>query len=178
MSSTLLLHGGPLIRPDILPQSRTWKYWKPSEQRFKTAFSSSTSFASNSRVLLAPRRAPSQQSSGPCTAKCLLGAEHLLEALPHFVLGVGVGLPCTVMECGDVIHRSTLRPPDPFHPSATGIALLLLIGAYFWATPGVAPGFFDMFVLAPLEQRFRTRLKKARLSPSNSNPLYYLLTHG
>eukprot|EP00245_Coleochaete_scutata_P015400 TRINITY_DN6852_c0_g1_i1.p1 TRINITY_DN6852_c0_g1~~TRINITY_DN6852_c0_g1_i1.p1 ORF type:complete len:616 (+),score=126.74 TRINITY_DN6852_c0_g1_i1:168-2015(+) len=78
----------------------------------------------------------------------------------HIVLGVGVGLPCTVMECGDVIYRSTLSPQDSFRLTSGGLAIFLGVMGYLWATPGVAPGFWDMFVLAPLEEKRSKKYKK------------------
>eukprot|EP00850_Spirogloea_muscicola_P001625 SM000006S19390 [mRNA] locus=s6:432885:437822:- [translate_table: standard] len=90
------------------------------------------------------------------------------------MLAVGVGLPCTVMECGDVIYRATLpvtRPitltctaiiasREPFHLTAGGAALAALAAGYLWATPGVAPGFWDMFLLGPLDNRLRPSYRK------------------
>eukprot|EP00271_Cylindrocystis_brebissonii_P011127 TRINITY_DN2790_c0_g1_i1.p1 TRINITY_DN2790_c0_g1~~TRINITY_DN2790_c0_g1_i1.p1 ORF type:complete len:643 (-),score=121.23 TRINITY_DN2790_c0_g1_i1:904-2832(-) len=93
---------------------------------------------------------------------CSLDAGSLVETLP-LVLGVGVGLPCTVMECGDVIYRSTLPAGAPFQLTVGGVMLLLITGAYLWSTPGVAPGFWDMFVLAPLDILRRRKLTKADL---------------
>lgn len=75
-------------------------------------------------------------------------------------LGVGVGLPCTVMECGDIIYRSTLPRSDALTLTAPGAALALAAASYLWATPGVAPGFFDMFVLAFVERLFRPTYRK------------------
>lgn len=75
-------------------------------------------------------------------------------------LGVGVGLPCTVMECGDIIYRSTLPKSNGISPTVPGVILALGTISYLWATPGVAPGFFDMFVLAFVERIFRPTFKK------------------
>lgn len=75
-------------------------------------------------------------------------------------VGVGVGLPCMVMECGDVIYRSTLPKSNGLTPTVPGVILALGTLSYLWATPGVAPGFFDMFVLAFLERLFRPTYKK------------------
>lgn len=75
-------------------------------------------------------------------------------------LGVGVGLPCTVMECGDIIYRSTLPKSNGISPTVPGVILALGTLSYLWATPGVAPGFFDMFVLAFVERIFRPTYKK------------------
>lgn len=64
----------------------------------------------------------------------------VVEQLHGLVLGVGVGLPCTVMECGDVVYRSTL-PRQGWQITAPGVALTLLIVTYLWATPGECWGF-------------------------------------
>lgn len=75
-------------------------------------------------------------------------------------VGVGVGLPCTVMECGDIIYRSTLPKSNGITVTVPGVILALGTLSYLWATPGVAPGFFDMFVLAFVERLFRPTYKK------------------
>ncbi|GFZ09881.1 serine/threonine kinase domain protein [Actinidia rufa] len=84
----------------------------------------------------------------------LLGFAHDL------FVGVGVGLPCTVMECGDIIYRSTLPRSNGLTLTVPGVALALGAVSYLWATPGVAPGFWDMFVLAFVERLFRTTYRK------------------
>lgn len=86
----------------------------------------------------------------------------LVDAVHDLFIGVGVGLPCTVMECGDIIYRSTLPKSNGLTITAPGVALALSAVSYLWATPGVAPGFFDMFVLAFVERLFRTTYKKVR----------------
>ncbi|MCO5571841.1 hypothetical protein L7F22_025589 [Adiantum nelumboides] len=83
-----------------------------------------------------------------------------LEWLDHLVLAVGVGLPCTVMECGDVVHRSTLPRSNALNITPPGVLLTFFVASYLWARPGVAPGFWDMFLLAPLEQFIRPTYKK------------------
>lgn len=80
--------------------------------------------------------------------------------LAEAFLGVGVGLPCTVMQCGDMIYRSTLPKADGITLTVPGAALALTALSYLWATPGVAPGFFDMFFLAFFERLFRPTYKK------------------
>lgn len=92
-----------------------------------------------------------------------MGAADLLAEVARHVdplLGVGVGLPCTVMECGDIIYRSTLPRQSGLTITAPGVALALAAASYLWATPGVAPGFFDMFVLAFVERLFRPSYRK------------------
>lgn len=69
-------------------------------------------------------------------------------------LAVGVGLPCTVQNCGDAIYRSTLdaelrREIAPLLTPAGG-AILGTLATYGLVTPGVFPGLFDFYVLRPL----------------------------
>ncbi|VAH22172.1 unnamed protein product [Triticum turgidum subsp. durum] len=124
----------------------------------------STSFLPGHDTRLRRRRraAPAAASSfRPVVASAELGAEvgrQLVEA-------VGVGLPCTVMACGDVIYRSTLPHNDGLTITAPGVALALAAASYLWATPGVAPGFFDMFVLAFAERLFRPTFRKDDFVP-------------
>ncbi|KAE8716061.1 Serine/threonine-protein kinase STN7 [Hibiscus syriacus] len=95
----------------------------------------------------------------PKTTGVLFLKAELIDAARELFVGVGVGLPCTVMECGD-IYRSTLPKPDGLTLTVPGAMLALGALSYLWATPGVAPGFFDMFVLAFLERLFRPSFKK------------------
>ncbi|KFK41320.1 hypothetical protein AALP_AA2G114700 [Arabis alpina] len=97
----------------------------------------------------------------PTTVK--LGSDcraQLIDTVHNLFVGVGVGLPCTVMECGDMIYRSTLPKSNGLTITAPGVALALTALSYLWATPGVAPGFFDMFVLAFVERLFRPTFRK------------------
>ncbi|KAJ4959895.1 hypothetical protein NE237_019805 [Protea cynaroides] len=87
------------------------------------------------------------------------GAE-LVDFVNHLFVGVGVGLPCTVMECGDIIYRSTLPRSNELTITIPGAILALSAVSYLWATPGVAPGFYDMFVLAFVERLFRPTYRK------------------
>ncbi|KAK7275194.1 hypothetical protein RIF29_16303 [Crotalaria pallida] len=89
-----------------------------------------------------------------------LGGEWI-DSVHNLFVGVGVGLPCTVMECGDIIYRSTLPKSSGLTLTAPGVVLALGALSYLWATPGVAPGFFDMFVLAFVERLFRPTYKKS-----------------
>ncbi|GKV43919.1 hypothetical protein SLEP1_g51156 [Rubroshorea leprosula] len=66
----------------------------------------------------------------------------LIDAVRDLFLGVGVGLPCTVMECGDVIYRSTLPKSNGLTIAVPGAVLARGALSYRWATRGVAPGFF------------------------------------
>ncbi|KAK3138096.1 hypothetical protein QOZ80_5AG0364440 [Eleusine coracana subsp. coracana] len=120
----------------------------------------STSFLPGHDTLLRRRRPVAGSASAsfrPVTAELGGAATELGRQL---VEAVGVGLPCTVMSCGDVIYRSTLPHNDGLTITAPGVALALATVSYFWATPGVAPGFFDMFVLAFAERLFRPTFRK------------------
>lgn len=74
------------------------------------------------------------------------------------VLAFGLGLPCNVMECGDVIYQASLA--HDHHMTATGAVILANAGAYLLATPGVAAGYWDMFVLSKIDRFFRKSYKK------------------
>ncbi|CAN6934308.1 unnamed protein product [Brassica oleracea] len=99
-------------------------------------------------------------TSKPTVSKLCRSHLNLIESVHNLFLGVGVGLPCTVMECGDMIYRSTLPKSNGLTITAPGVALALTALSYLWATPGVAPGFFDMFVLAFVERLFRPTFRK------------------
>lgn len=100
-------------------------------------------------ILLPPARA-----IPPAAAADLVPWTHQL------FTAVGVGLPCTVMACGDMIYRSTLPRSEGLTITAPGVALALAAVSYLWATPGVAPAFWDMFVLAFIERLFRQAYRK------------------
>ncbi|XP_068651673.1 serine/threonine-protein kinase STN7, chloroplastic-like [Aristolochia californica] len=102
-------------------------------------------------------RLAGKKSSSALLVNCCGGE---WEFVHHLFMGVGVGLPCTVMECGDIIYRSTLPQSSGLTITAPGAVLALGFLSYLWATPGVAPGFFDMFVLAFLERVFRPTYRK------------------
>ncbi|RZR88256.1 hypothetical protein BHM03_00015809 [Ensete ventricosum] len=135
---------------------------------------SSSSFLSGHRCLgrSGPPRQPSPAFPGGRRAASPVRA---VAHLHDLFVGVGVGLPCTVMECGDIIYRSTLPRSTGLTLTAPGVALALAAVSYLWATPGVAPGFFDMFVLAFVERIFRPTFRKvtpflsARPPPPNSD---------
>lgn len=88
----------------------------------------------------------------------------IIDAVRDLFVAVGVGLPCTVMECGDMIYRSTLPKPSGLTVTVPGTLLALGTLSYLWATPGVAPGFFDMFVLAFVERLFRPTFRKVSVN--------------
>lgn len=110
----------------------------------------------NSRAASKCRDRVGSKVQGRGSARAELGAGDY----NGLVLGVGVGLPCTVMECGDMIYRSTLPQSDGINITPPGVLLTILVASYLWATPGVAPGFFDMFVLAVLQRIFRPTYTK------------------
>ncbi|GER29856.1 kinase family protein [Striga asiatica] len=99
-------------------------------------------------------------SSSPQNLVILASGGEVFSFVHDLFLGVGVGLPCTVMECGDIIYRSTLPRSDGITLTVPGVVLAMGALSYLWATPGVAPGFFDMFVLAFVERLFRPTYKK------------------
>lgn len=83
-------------------------------------------------------------------------------------------LPCSSMNCGDMIYRRYVcKQPNPVSvthqplPSSLdpvlrmeqrigltpqGLALLLAVVAYLYATPGVAAGFVDYYISGPLQR--------------------------
>lgn len=96
------------------------------------------SFAGRKLVLKCPGAglvSKKEQSKGRCERVGCRASFELVDHLHGLVLGVGVGLPCTVMECGDVVYRSTL-PRQGFQITTPGVALTVLIVTYLWATPG------------------------------------------
>lgn len=109
---------------------------------------------------LSPRYSPRSIISAHRALSVVASGGEFFDSFHNFFLGVGVGLPCTVMECGDMIYRSTLPKSNGLTITAPGVALALAAVSYLWATPGVAPGFFDMFFLAFVERVIRPSLRK------------------
>ncbi|OAY31263.1 serine/threonine-protein kinase STN7, chloroplastic [Manihot esculenta] len=109
---------------------------------------------------LSPRYSPRSIISAHRALSVVASGGEFFDSFHNFFLGVGVGLPCTVMECGDIIYRSTLPKSNGLTITAPGVALALAAVSYLWATPGVAPGFFDMFFLAFVERVIRPSLRK------------------
>ncbi|KAJ0492608.1 putative protein kinase Group-Pl-4 family [Helianthus annuus] len=118
------------------------------------------------RIKLKPLQEPTSQKSRFTILKpnshstVVAAAVELVDLVHNVFVGVGVGLPCTVMECGDIIYRSTLPRSNSLTLTIPGAVLALGTLSYLWATPGVAPGFWDMFVLAFVERLFRPTFKK------------------
>ncbi|EEF38017.1 serine/threonine-protein kinase STN7, chloroplastic [Ricinus communis] len=123
-----------------------------------------TSSLSSSSFLgkkLSPRFSSRPIFSNPRAVSVIAsGGGEFFDAVHNLFLGVGVGLPCTVMECGDIIYRSTLPKSNGLTLTAPGAVLAFGALSYLWATPGVAPGFFDMFFLAFVERLFRPTFRK------------------
>jgi len=72
----------------------------------------------------------------------------------------GVGLPCALQRCGDVVYRSTLDAKlrgEEDTVTREAVALLLAALGYLSVTPGALAGFFDYYVLAPLARRAQPR---------------------
>ncbi|TVU20382.1 hypothetical protein EJB05_36589, partial [Eragrostis curvula] len=135
----------------------------------------STSFLPGHDTLLRRRRRPRRPGSAaasfrPVTAELGHAATEMGRQL---VEAVGVGLPCTVMSCGDVIYRSTLPRNDGLTITAPGVTLALAAVSYLWATPGVAPGFFDMFVLSFAERLYRPTFRKVRSTCLDPEPVRF-----
>lgn len=83
----------------------------------------------------------------------------------HVPMATGIGLPCTVQNCGDQVYRSSLDPvlrreTQGISPQAIGIALAVL--AYLQAKPGVLVGAVDYYLIAPW-----SRMKSRKLRPSD-----------
>ncbi|CAM6106867.1 unnamed protein product [Calypogeia fissa] len=139
----------------------------PSTQAgFVTKGSSSSKNWTNGGIIRRNLQQQQQQQRSTwrgCRCQVGVGLHEVVEGLQNLhhglVLGVGVGLPCQVMDCGDVVYRSTL-PKQGLILTTPGVLLSLLVATYLWAQPGVAPGFWDMFVLAKLEQFLRPSYKK------------------
>eukprot|EP00899_Mesostigma_viride_P002154 jgi/Mesvir1/1193/Mv17685-RA.1 len=114
---------------------------------------------SSKRVRLAGVTSCAAQGMSPETVLETLGQSgtHIVSWF-HGVppLGVGVGVPCAVMDCGDIVYRSTLKQ-EAKQLTQEGLILLSLIGFYGFAPPGPALGFLDYYVLAPLENFVRKK---------------------
>ncbi|KAG8382939.1 hypothetical protein BUALT_Bualt05G0132000 [Buddleja alternifolia] len=116
-----------------------------------------SSFLGKKLNLAASKKSPTSKSK---SLVVFASGVEISNIVNDIFVGVGVGLPCTVMECGDMIYRSTLPRSNAITLTVPGVILALGTLSYLWATPGVAPGFFDMFVLAFVERVFRPTYKK------------------
>lgn len=84
----------------------------------------------------------------------------VLEHVSHMMtlLYEPVVLPCSSMNCGDIVYRSTLDPVLRMEQrvlSPQGLLLLAATLSYLFSKPGVLQGMVDTYVSAPL-QRFQT----------------------
>ena len=78
-----------------------------------------------------------------------------------FDVSTGVGLPCTVQNCGDMIYRSTLdlelrRELKPLLTLQGGVILGSIL-TFFSITPGAIPGYVEYYVVAPIVDRMRKK---------------------
>jgi serine/threonine protein kinase len=78
-----------------------------------------------------------------------------------FDVSTGVGLPCTVQNCGDMIYRSTLdlelrRELKPLLTRQGGVILGSIL-TFFSITPGAIPGYVEYYVVAPIVDRMRKK---------------------
>jgi len=75
---------------------------------------------------------------------------------------VTVALPCSMMKCGDVLHRSTLDLElrgELSGPDWRTFALLAAAGAYLFVPPGVLPGAWDYYVVSKKDRESRAYSK-------------------
>ncbi|KAL3161226.1 hypothetical protein ABBQ38_009592 [Trebouxia sp. C0009 RCD-2024] len=87
-----------------------------------------------------------------------LSPDQLHDLLPQLLDHVSmayerVTLPCSAMNCGDMIHKSTLDPvlrmeQKGINPEGVGLVALAL--AYLTATPGVLAGAIDYYIIAKI----------------------------
>ena len=101
------------------------------------------------------------------TTMMIEGMENLTTSDIHhhvshvFDIATGVGLPCTVQNCGDMIYRSTLDPElrrelKPLF-TAQGAALLSTLFIFLSITPGALPGYVEYYVVQPIQDRMRKK---------------------
>ncbi|KIY92162.1 hypothetical protein MNEG_15800 [Monoraphidium neglectum] len=86
-----------------------------------------------------------------------------LQLLHHSPLMTPVASPCSLMNCGDVVHRSTLDPilrKEVGGPSWQAFALLAAAGVYLAATPGVLAGWYDLYVASKLSSQKQRAIDK------------------
>jgi serine/threonine protein kinase len=86
-------------------------------------------------------------------ASSLDHVSHMLSLLYEPVV-----LPCSSMNCGDIVYRSTLDPVLRMEQrvlSPQGLLLLAATFSYLFSKPGVLQGMVDTYVSAPL-QRLQT----------------------
>ncbi|KAG1678257.1 hypothetical protein FOA52_013877 [Chlamydomonas sp. UWO 241] len=79
--------------------------------------------------------------------------DSLTQLAYHLPLAAGVGMPCSTMNCGDQIYRSTLDPVlrgEQTGPDWRTFLLLATVGAYLFLPPGPLPGLLDTTLLTNL----------------------------
>lgn len=95
--------------------------------------------------------------------KAMIDPTHLVDVMSSIGLGwehlplasqyPQVALPCSMMKCGDIIHRSTLDPVlrgEVTGPDWRTFTLLAAVSAYLFVPPGVLPGAIDYYISAKL----------------------------
>ncbi|GMH32543.1 hypothetical protein BSKO_00377 [Bryopsis sp. KO-2023] len=100
-----------------------------------------------------------------CVTRAGLDPDQLSQHIPSLVHNLHlayerVALPCSTVNCGDVIYRSTLDPALRMEQRTIeplGLIIFAAVTSYLLATPGVLQGLVDTYVLAPL-QRLRTKV--------------------
>ena len=123
---------------------------RSSEQSSSSCCSSSWKKKMGKIFIEKRRRFSSSISVSTTTRMMIEGMENLTTSDIHqqmshiFDVATGVGLPCTVQNCGDMIYRSTLDPElrrelKPLF-TAQGAALLSTLFIFLSITPGALPG--------------------------------------
>ncbi|KAM0961859.1 hypothetical protein ACFX2I_021062 [Malus domestica] len=97
------------------------------------------------------------------------GGSELIHVIHDIFMGVGLRLLCTVVECGNIIYRSS--SPQIRWLDAHSLRAVLILDAlsYFWATLDVTPWLFDLFVVAFIERLFILAYKKSVSTPWESS---------
>ena len=121
------------------------------------------------KIFIEKRRRFSSSISVSTTTRMMIeGMENLTntsdihQQMSHiFDVATGVGLPCTVQNCGDMIYRSTLDPElrrelKPLF-TAQGAALLSTLFIFLSITPGALPGYVEYYVVQPIQDRMRKK---------------------
>eukprot|EP00873_Tetraselmis_striata_P010150 jgi/Tetstr1/430414/TSEL_020224.t1 len=99
---------------------------------------------------------PSEAVAG-FVATALDGVAHSWAAEHLALLYERVTLPCSSINCGDIVYRSTLvKEQKAINPQ--GVALLGALVAYLTTPPGVLEGAFDYYVAAALQREFPGRI--------------------
>eukprot|EP00227_Mantoniella_beaufortii_P010389 CAMPEP_0197593732 /NCGR_PEP_ID=MMETSP1326-20131121/18897_1 /TAXON_ID=1155430 /ORGANISM="Genus nov. species nov., Strain RCC2288" /LENGTH=676 /DNA_ID=CAMNT_0043159765 /DNA_START=89 /DNA_END=2116 /DNA_ORIENTATION=- len=133
-----------------------------------------TSGASSRRGAMTPpntsgKRAVVKRATGSRGGGGVVVRASIEHAQTLFDLAGGVGLPCSVQNCGDMIYRSTLDPQlrGEVAPLFTpvGLTILTVLGFYLTITPGVLGGFVDYYILRNLLGQKRYSIDDFELGP-------------